>query len=133
MEVVNKLIVLIIWILYSIYEGKREAYYYQVLCKVNIYYKNIHWIYFLQRGLFLIVIGFLFQDFYILLSLALIFPFFHDGFYYMKYNDLDPKVYIRRFTSSSITSTAVLEFNWFTRYIMFIIGVLLFIFDIIIL
>lgn len=138
MEIINKLIVIAIWITYAIYEGKREAYYYQLVAVMGVIRPNIHWIYLLQRGLFLVVIGLGLWSITIPIALAFIFPFFHDGFYYMKYNDLYPaayperfsfkylleKVSNKRFISESTTSTAVMEFNWVTRCVMFAIGVL---------
>lgn len=132
MDIINKFLVLAIWNIYSIYEGKRGAYYYQILGVFGLNRPNIHWIYALQRGLFLIVIGLYLWSIVIPISLALIFPFFHDGFYYMKYNDLYPVVYPERFKASSTTSTAVMEFNWKTRCIMFAIGFILFISNIIV-
>ena len=124
MDVINKLIVIAIWITYAVYEGKREAYYYQLVAVMGVIRPNIHWIYALQRGLFLVVIGLGLWSITIPIALAFIFPFFHDGFYYMKYNDLLPTVYKKRFIDQSTTSTAVMEFNWVTRCVMFAIGVL---------
>lgn len=132
MEVVSKIIILAIWIIYSIYEGKREAYYYQAINVFNLKRPNIHWIYALQRGLFLIAIGVGLSSIIIPISLAFIFPFFHDGFYYMKYNDLLPTTYQKRFIDESTTSTAIMEFSWRWRCVMFIIGMLLLILNIII-
>jgi len=125
MEIVNKIITSAIWIVYAIYEGKREAYYYQLLAVFGVKRPNIHWLYALQRGLFLIVIGLGTSSIITPITLALIFPFFHDGFYYMKYNDLLPTAYKKRFIDQSTTSTAVMEFNWKWRCVMFILGAIL--------
>lgn len=124
MEVINKIIIIAIWIVYSIYEGKREAYYYQAINIFSLKRPNIHWIYALQRGLFLIGIGLGLSSIILPISLAFIFPFFHDGFYYMKYNDLYPDVYKKRFIDESTTSTAIMEFSWAWRCVMLSIGVL---------
>lgn len=132
MEIIIKIIISIVWIIYAMYEGKREAYYYQAINVFNLKRPNIHWIYALQRGLFLIVVGIGLSSVIVPISLAFIFPFFHDGFYYMKYNDLLPTVYQKRFKDQSTTSTAIMEFNWLERCVSFGIGVLLLISNIII-
>ena len=132
MEIIIKILISIIWIIYSIYEGKREAYYYQAINVFNLKRPNIHWIYALQRGLFLIVIGVGLSSAIIPISLAFIFPFFHDGFYYMKYNDLLPTTYQKRFIDESKTSTAIMEFSWLERCVAFGVGMLLLILNIII-
>lgn len=120
---VYSIISIILWILYSIIEGKREVYYYQLLATTSFKRPNIHYLYFLQRGVVLILIGLVNHSILLPLSLAFIFPFIHDGFYYMKYNDYYKGVYEKRFMSSSTTSTAVLEFNFVERILMLIAGI----------
>jgi hypothetical protein len=125
MEIVNKLLVSVIWVIYAIYEGQREAYYYQAISVFNLKRSNIHWIYALQRGLFLVVMGLLLKSIFLPVGLAFIFPFFHDGFYYIRFNILSPMNYKKRFIDQSSTSTAVMEFNWITRLLMFITGIII--------
>ncbi len=130
MEIINKLITLVIWIIYSSYEGKREAFYYQVVGIFGLKRPNIHWMFVIQRTLFLIVIGLFLNSIVIPVSLFIIFPFFHDGFYYMKYNDLYPNIYKRRFEAESDSSTAIFEFSFLARSLMLIIGTVLFLLNI---
>lgn len=119
---VYSIISIILWTLYSIIEGRREAYYYQLIITTPLKRQNIHYLYFLQRGIALILIGIANNSILLPLSLAFIFPFIHDGFYYMTYNDLDNKTYKKRFIDSSTTSTAILEFSFMERLVVFIAG-----------
>ncbi len=61
------------------------------------------------------------------ITLAFVFPFIHDGFYYMKRNDLDARIYPQRFKADSSTSTAYFELTYMERVGFFLTGVLLFI------
>lgn len=134
------LAIVLIWVLYSIIEGIREAYYY------NLYYNasgiknvNLHPLYTLQRGLVLLLISIfcvywnvvvLKWDFILIIQkglvllggLASLFPFFHDGFYYIMRNKLNPSIYPYKFFDHSTTSTAKFEFTFFIRVVLFIVG-----------
>lgn len=65
--------------------------------------------------------------FIIFLPAMLVFPFLHDGFYYVMRNKLDRRVYPFKFTSQSNSTDATLSFDFYTRTIMFIVGIILFI------
>lgn len=131
MELVNKIASLIIWLVYTYLEGMREAYYYYMSAIFNLPIKNIHWIYFVQRGLVLVLTGILTRGIFLPLSFACIFPFIHDGSYYITYNKLVPAVYKEKFKSSSTTSTAFFEFNWTKRIVLLILGIMFFAIDIV--
>ena len=52
----------------------------------------------------------------------LVFPFFHDGSYYTERNNLDPDVYSKRWMDFN-DSTAIFDFTFMQRTVMFIMGV----------
>lgn len=129
MEILDKIISLNLWGLYAYFEGMREAYYYHLISASSFIRKNIHWIYFIQRGFILVLIGTLTNSLFLPLSLACIFPFIHDGSYYITYNKLSPGTYKKGFMDSSTTSTAFLEFNWNKRIVLLILGILFYLID----
>ena len=117
-------IIILLWMIYSMMEGTREAYYYDSVVRSDRSYPNIHWIFFLERGVVLLIIGLLTLDIILPVGLALIFPWFHDGLYYMKRNDLEPRIYQKRFEASSTTSTAFFEMNYLVRSLVCIGGLI---------
>lgn len=133
MEIVNKIIIPLLWSIYCYFEGQREAYYYQLEKESNLKRKNIHYMYLIQRGIALVLIGALTKSIILPFSLACILPFIHDGVYYVTYNKLDPGVYPKGFSSSSGTSKAFMEFNWTKRLILLAMGIMLYAIDIVLL
>jgi len=121
MDNVNNTIGIILWLIYSAFEGEREAYYYDLYPTKH---PNIHWIYFLQRGIVLVIIGWFMWSILLPLSLAFMFPLLHDGFYYMKRNDLNKNLYPKRFRESSTTSEALMEFSYKERVVLAIASVI---------
>lgn len=109
----------IISCLYACIEGVREAYYYHF---ANGYKKNIHWIYFIQRALFSVLV-YANTSFFILMFFLLSFSFFHNGSYYFVRNKLNPEIYKKKFFDASTTSTAVMEFNFLERSVFFALGI----------
>jgi len=126
-KTVTSIVILLLWIVYSILEGIREGYYYDAAVRANKQYPNIHWIYFLQRGIFLFVIGITMETAIFPLSLAFIFPYIHDGAYYAQRNDIDVKNYPKRFKADSSTSTAFFELAYPERVAIAATGLLFFI------
>lgn len=123
------LLVLFIWIIYSMIEGKREANYWHHKVNSSQYpifqSVNEHGLFMLQRGLVLILIsivvhlitGNLLWVLYFITMNSLIFSFFHNGSMYnerylmsKKVNPDKPSlwVYNKRWWAQSTTSTAVL-------------------------
>lgn len=125
-----KLIFLIIWIGYSLLEGRRDGYFYHYRnTTLDPKNENIHFIFFIQRAMILFFI-FLFFDrnslievIPFMIGLVLIFSFFHNGIYYSTRNKLDSTTYPHGWWSSSISSQATLEFILSTRILFLIIGV----------
>ena len=68
----------------------------------------------------------LFDSVNIILHIGLVFltPFFHDGFYYLFRNKMDPEVYKKRFKDSSKTTTAVFSFDYATRIVLACLSIL---------
>lgn len=126
--------IFLLWIVYASYEGFREAYYYfNTMTSNKSNKKNLHPIFFLQRGMILTMIYFalnivpnnLLNGLMLIFILALVFPIFHDGFYYLIRHRLDYMVYQKGFWDDSTTSTAILEIKVNTRIFMFLIGLAL--------
>jgi hypothetical protein len=120
-------IILGLWSAYAELEGSREGYLYDAITRSNKKYVNIHWIFFLQRGFVLLIIGALLHTFVLPIALALIFPYFHDGAYYCQRNDIESSVYPKRWKDSSTTSTAFFEFNYAERCGLVVVGLLIFV------
>ncbi len=121
----------ILWCVFSFYEGKREAYYYSLYPS-----GNIHWLYFIQRGLVALIIMVLLNQNILVETMFIgaligVFSFIHDGAYYSQRNNINKQNYPLRWKSNSTDSTAILEFTYLERGIYFIIGVSLFIFSLI--
>lgn len=104
-------IVYLLWILFAIYEGKREAFYFS--CKIKTtqtFIINEHVMFTIQR-IFVVSMAILachvdwLNCILILFSLALCFPFFHDGMYYITRHKLDG-IYVKGWFDQSTTSTA---------------------------
>ena len=109
------LIAYILWILFSVYEGKREAYYFSFKMKASVaqrqgYKINEHFMFTIQRLFVLLLSVIPFYDGLIngiLLTSAMMFcfPFFHDGMYYLTRNKLDG-IYNKKWWDQSVSSSA---------------------------
>lgn len=127
------------WIVFSLLEGFREAYYW--LFKETSNYtkpvKDLHKYFATQR----IIVGLIFSLFcapkfdlsfiwflnysIYLISLGLVFVFLHDGQYYATRNDLDNTAYTKRWMDYSKESSALTErfLTPINRSIMLILGI----------
>lgn len=79
-------------------------------------------------GLSIAMLLYIFYSWYsigYLLSLLLMFPYFHDGQYYCTRNDLNSTIYPKRWRDSSTTSQAIFEFNYTKRVILSITSILI--------
>ena len=121
-----------IWIVFALISGLLEAYYFSaVYNKVINKASYVHEKFTLVRGLVAVCILYLFtgitwQVLFIGASLMVIFPFFHDGVYYMTRNKLDG-VYPLGFRDHSTTSDAKFNFDYNQRWWLVWFGFLLFI------
>ena len=123
----------IAWILYSMLEGLREGFYWHF--KTNSRRDcnfEIHPIFSLQRGVVLTLIGILlytfigWQSIISVVSMMLIFSYFHNGTYYCTRHKLDDRLYEKGWCDQSTTSTAKMTkiMTYRNRTIFMILGVL---------
>jgi hypothetical protein len=124
----------LLWIIYSVIDGMKDGFYWHF--KSNSRRDSnfeIHPIFALQRGLVLLIIGLLLSysiglySIICILSMMLIFSFFHNGTYYYTRNKLDNKIYPLRWKDESTTSTAKLTkiMTYKNRSILMFFGLLL--------
>ncbi len=115
------------WIIYSIFEGKREAWFYHTYSKPVNLNKDIHFYFTIQRTSVCIPFILMNLSFYlwfitvaeiILLTTIFIgmFIFFHDGYYYQERNNQNGQIYKLRFKDYN-DSTAVFDFKWNERIV----------------
>lgn len=118
------LLAFIIWILYSIFEGIREAYYWNLF---PTYKFNIHTLFFIQRAMVVIIITAFNIPMFI--ACALVFSFLHNGSYYTTRHVLNKSNYPKTWFDQSTTSTSWLtKFNTpISRTIQAAIGITIFI------
>jgi len=119
----------ILWIGFAILEGIREGYFYNYRDTKDLEYsKDLHPLYTMQRSVMAIglclglaIIG----GWWSLLALAsfgLVFPLFHDGFYYVTRNNIDSKIYPDRFKTDKNTTTAKISVQRFAWRLVAAIG-----------
>lgn len=128
----------LVWVAYSILEGLREGFYWHFKggsrpslsskdCKFEI-----HPVFALQRGIVLLIIGGLLYytiglySIVSVLSMMLIFSFFHNGTYYSTRNKLDSMIYPLKWKDQSTTSTAKMTkiMTYKNRTLFMILGVI---------
>ncbi len=59
------------------------------------------------------------------ISLGMVFSWFHNGAYYWTRRRLNPKVYTKGWTDTSLTSKALIELNFAERTLIAAIGIIL--------
>jgi hypothetical protein len=129
-------IVYLLWILFAVYEGKREAFYFSFKMKSSLtqqksYKMDEHGMFTIQR-LFVASIACIacynnwVNCIFILLSFMACFPFFHDGMYYVTRQKLDG-IYKKGWFDQSTTSTAKSDkfhlFDPIPRTVLFVLSV----------
>lgn len=123
-------VIILIWTIYMLIEGAREAFYWRQNSQVNRKMPNIHWLFLIQRIIVFVQLIWIKPLIVLTLILILISPFIHNGMYYWTRNWIDKDIYQKGWFDQSTTSTA-----WSTkllkpivRTIGFIIGLVLFYF-----
>lgn len=118
----------LLWCVYCVLEGRREAYYYNSLWKglssIYIIPANLHPLFTIQRSIILGVICLINFDWW-LISLPLVFSFFHNGMYYLTRHELNYRIYPKGWWDMSTTSTAFTTklFTPVIRTTLFIVGI----------
>jgi hypothetical protein len=138
-------LVYLLWVLYSIYEGQREAFYFSFKMKASVNMqqslrRDEHVMFTIQRILVATMCGMIGFDgwincFLLVFALACSFPFFHDGQYYVVRGKLDgiyPKGWFDQSTTSTAKSDKYDFFNPVSRTVLFGISILIMAYEIII-
>lgn len=132
--VITTLMVNLTWILYSMLEGMREGFYWHFKSNTTKDCQlEIHPIFSLQRGIVLILIVCIlfasigWYSIISVLSMMLIFSFFHNGTYYTTRNKLDKRIYLLGWRDQSDTSTARMTkiMTYRNRTILMILGIVI--------
>jgi hypothetical protein len=126
-------ITLILWIVYSSLFGYTDAWYWYS-ANVGKYtvkdfkFKDLHPHFFWTRSIVGSITGYvmcqnsLLDWFLIMICLGLIFPFFHNGFYYLTRHKIDSTKYPLGFRDMSTTSISNINFTFSIRLCMFLVG-----------
>lgn len=121
MEVVNLISITLI-ILFYCFSTICEGGYFHIRMESGIKLKYEHTILTLMRscvwGLFYLIC----KDWVLTVSMIFIFPFIHDGIYYVTRNKLNPAIYKKGFWDDSTSSTALLELKLPYRTTLFVVG-----------
>jgi hypothetical protein len=123
-------IILFISFVWSFLEGKREAQYFHYKWSLPnpTIVKDEHFEFTLQRFLYILfsaLTAYLLFGYLGIISfftISLTFPFFHDGSYYLRRNQLNNKIFNLKWKDSSDTTTAKISLNYKNRKILFITG-----------
>ena len=124
--------VIILFMIYASLEGEREADYFHFRWKhADEKIKDEHLRFTLQRALVALLstgcacLQWGWFGLLLLPLIALIFPFFHDGAYYMKRHILDETVYKKGWSDNTTSSTAKISITPKLRLGLMIIGSIL--------
>jgi hypothetical protein len=128
-------ILIILWAIYSSLFGYCDAWYWYS-ANVGKYsvkgfkFKDLHPHYFWMRsivgGSFALGMcdGNILKWFIIVTCLGLMFPFFHNGFFYRTRNQIDNTKYPLGFRDMSTTSIANVNFTFLIRTVMMVLGLI---------
>ncbi len=83
----------LIWILYSVIEGIRDAIFYHHYNLKSERLFNEHIVFVIQRLIVSVILCLLSNNWLLMISLILSFSFFHNGSYYTMRNYLNKKIY----------------------------------------
>lgn len=122
------IILSVLWIVFASIDGFVQAHYYDLFPSEKKH-RNLHPYFVIQR---LIVLGLMayemqfnfsvWETIIFTFALIFIFSFFHNGFYYLTRNKLNPAIYKKKFFDDSDTSKAVFELGFGYRTAMAVIG-----------
>lgn len=129
------ILTLLLWIIYASIFGYCDAYYWYganvgKYCLKDFKFKDLHPQYFWMRSIVGSVFAYSMSNLtfinwlLITICLGMIFPFFHNGFYYKTRNNIDNNVYPLGFRDMSKTSIANINFTFLVRTILLITGLI---------
>lgn len=98
--------VFILWCMYACLEGAREGFMFHNINVDNKLGRILHTEFAVQRLTILVIVISLSFDWWVI-SLPLVFSFFHNGSYYTVRNYLNKDIYKERWFAQSATSTAI--------------------------
>lgn len=129
---IPEILIIVSWVLYAVLEGWRDAYFYHYRnTSSHPKNENLHWLYTVERILITVAVFFILPGWFhtglICMGFIFVFPFFHDGMYFLTRHRLDKKVYPFGWADNSYTSQAVWELKFFERVVGLVIGAALFI------
>jgi len=116
---------MIYWILYAMLEGYREGNYWGARKTIFPYIDfHEHKLWSSQRFAVLSIV-IIHINIVVAIACMFVFPFIHDGMYYLRRNMLDPDIYPKGFFDQSTTSTAILTkfFTPMVRTVCAVIGI----------
>lgn len=112
---------IICFFLFSATSGFAEAYFWASHPKVNQSWSHIT---LTILRLFVLIPVFIHDGFWATGSCVLMFPFLHDGMYYVTRNRIDPTKYPDGWLSESTTTGAYVSFNAIERVMFAVVSVL---------
>lgn len=132
-QLILNIVIVSLWSIYSSIFGYCDAYFWYSAnvgkyCLKDFKFKDLHPQFFWMRSIVGLVFGFTLSNgnlIYTILStlcLGMIFPFFHNGFYYQTRNKIDSNVYPKGFRDMSKTSIANVNFTFPVRTSLMMMG-----------
>ena len=128
-SIIFYVILVALFAVYASIQGYKQALYYHLNVRLtDEITTNLHGLYFGEAVFVGLLISVLTCSFLLagttLLGLGLIFPFFHDGYYYATRNKLDSSIYFKKWKAFG-DGNAKMDFTWNQRLAMFIVGIVL--------
>jgi hypothetical protein len=128
-------LIIILWVIYSSLFGYCDAWYWygantSKYSVKGFIFKDLHPHYFWMRSIVGSVFAYTMCDgtfldwFLITVCLGMLFPFFHNGFFYKTRHEIDNTKYPLGFRDMSTTSIANVNFTFLIRSIMLGLGIL---------
>lgn len=115
------------WIALSCLYGIIEAQLFHDYPFLGLSFKYIHHVFTVVRGISAgVMIVWTGVTWWVVVPMACVFPFFHDGSYYFGRNYLDDRLYRLRWRARSTTTTAFFSLRYSDRLYFFWVGVLVF-------
>jgi hypothetical protein len=133
-EIFLIIVCIMIYILYAVSKGYIQAYYYH---NRNLTKENLHWLYLTEAVVVAVLLSYIFTPesklvwlniigmILNVLSLGAIFPYFHDGEYYITRHWLDSTKYPLGWKDIGRSGNAWMNFNYFDRVGLLILGLAL--------